>query len=303
MIDVQHSDIHILEAFDGKSLVLPAPAEYAMINYGDFGMPPVNFITRRGFKQTGETFLDYSVGKRTITLEIDRQACDDREAYWRFRAELHDLLRHNRGGLMTYTLIQPGGVERSLRVSPDPGFTFAPSQADNWDIHESLRFTAFDPIWFDPGAVDLTMSGAISDDLVFPITFPIVFGLSGVLFSSGTITYTGTWESFPSFVLTGPYDWVNIQNVETGVFFGLGVPIGAGETRTIVLTPGEQSVTAQDGSSRFSELTPDSDLIHFNIRPDPQVTDGMQEILIQMQGGDAVLSGASLSYTNRYLAI
>ena len=299
----QHGDTHILETFDGKALVIGGVDEYAMISYGDFGAPQVNFITRRGYKQTGETFLDYSIGRRSISLELNREVCSNREEYWRFRAELHNILRQNRGGLMTYTLIQPGDIKRSLRVYPDPGAVFAPSQGDNWEIHESISFVAFDPIWFDPDAIELVMSGAAGTDLVFPITFPIVFGPSGVNFSTGVINYPGTWESFPSFVLTGPYDWVNIQNVQTGVTIGLSVPIGAGETRTIVLTPGEQSVTDQNGDNKFSDLAPNSNLIDFNIRPDPLVPDGQQQISIQMQGGVGGQSAATISYTNRYLAI
>lgn len=300
--NIQHSDIHILEAFDGKGLVVPSE-DYAMISYGDFGAPPVNFITRRGYKQTGDTFLDFTVGRRAITLELNRANCDDRAQYWAFRADLHNLLRQNRGGLMTYTLLQPGDVKRSLRVYPDPGMTFPPSQGDNWEIRESVRFVAFDPIWFDPDAADLTLSGIVGADLVFPITFPIAFGPSGVNFSTGLIAYPGTWVSYPTFVLTGPYDWVNIQNVQTQVSIGLSVPVGAGETRTIVLTPGDQSVTDQGGSNRFSDLAPDSNLIGFNIRPAPLVTNGQQEIAVQMQGGVMGQSGATIMYSNRYLAI
>lgn len=298
---IQSSDIHILEAFDGKDLVLPS-GEYAMISYGDFGAPPVNFITRRGYKQTGDTFLDYTIGRRNITLELNHADCDDRATYWAFRAELHDLLRHNRGGLMTYILIRPGNTKRSLKVLPEPGMSFPPS-GDNWEIRESIRFAAFDPIWFDPDAASLTLSGAVGTDLVFPITFPIVFGPSGVNFTTGTLTYPGTWVSYPTFVLTGPYDWVTIQNVQTAVSIGLSVPIGAGETRTIVLTPGEQSVTDQAGMNKFSDLAPNSNLIDFNIRPDPLVAGGQQEITIQMQGGSVGVSGATISYYDRYVAI
>lgn len=304
MIDVQHSDIHILEAFDGLAQVFPADNQYVLVSYGDFGAPPVNFITRRGYKQDGETFLDYTYGRRTVSLEINFNVTDDtsRTAYWDVRAGLHNLLRHNRGGVMTYTLLRADGTKRALKVLPNPGMTL-PASPDNWELREPVQFVAFNPTWFDPDTTDLTMSGAVGANLVFPIIFPILFGPSGVVFTSGSITYVGTYRSYPTFTLTGPYDWVNIENQATTVSIGLSVPIGANETRVITLEPGSLSIVDGSGANKFAELAPNSDLINFNIRPDPLVADGIQEITVQMQGGSAGVSGAQLSYNTRYLAI
>lgn len=302
-VSVNFGEVHKLETFDGKVLIFPTDEELRFLAYGDYGAPQTDFITRRGYRQDGATEIDYTLGTRPLTVQFWRKHCEPRQAYWDNRAEILNFLRPNRNGPMTLTLRQPDGAERSLIVRADPGLRLPITQNDNsWNIDEGLEFIAFNPIWFDPGTPDINMSSLTAEDLVFPITFPIMFGPSGQAFTTGVINYTGTWKSYPIITVTGPYTFAYFTNQQTGVSIGLVVAISAGQTRIIDLTPGSQSITDGNGVNRFAELAPFSNLIQFNIRPDPEVPNGQQTIIASLFGGTSA-SAVTLSYKTRYFAI
>lgn len=297
-------DIHKLTTADGQELFFPRN-DLRLKSYGDYGAPPIEFITRRGYKQHGSTEIDYLLGERQVEVEIWQAPACNRQAYWDMRLALHEILRPNRGGQLTLTLIMPNGEQRALRVRADSGLQFPPEDNNNWSIEERINFRAFDPIWFDPDLTDTdyAMSEEIGTDLVFPITFPIVFGTSGLVFSTGTIDYQGTWRTYPIFTLTGPYTSVTIMNMATGVLLTMVVPILSTDTRIIDLTPGSQSIVDANGVSRYNELGIQSNLIDFSIRPDPEVADGEQEIQVVMLGATLGQSSARITYYDRYFAI
>lgn len=297
-------DIIRIETTDGLQLEFPDP-EMRLISYGQFGAPPTSWITSQGYKQIGATEIDYSISPRSIEVEFWHAPACNRQAYWDTRLSLHEIFQPNRGGPMTITLIQPGGQQRALIVRADPGFVFPPEPDNNWSIREVIDMIAFDPIWFDPDttSTDYVMTGLTNTDLVFSITFPIVFGTSGLIFSTGLITYPGTWRTYPIFTLTGPYTSATITNVTTGAVLSMVVAIGEGDTRIIDLTPGAQRIVDGNGVSRYNELGANSNLIDLNIRPEPEVPGGIQTIQVVMLGGVMGQSSASIAYYNRYFAI
>jgi len=164
-----------------------------------------------------------------------------------------------------------------------------------------VNFTAFNPIWFDPATQVTLFPVAAQQNLVFPITFPIVFGTNGILMT-GTITYPGSWYGYPIITLTGRYTFCTILNVSTGVYIVMSVPLADGQTRIINTTPGQLSVTDANGNDFFSELGPTSDLVDFNIRGNPEVPNGVNVFNIVMPGFGAN-SSASISYQNQWFAI
>lgn len=303
MTNGQLGDVIKLTTFDGNTVYFN-DGVLTLMDYGQWGAPPTEFITRRGYKQNGVTEVDYTLNVRDIPLEIHKAAACSRQAYWDRRSELLNFMRPNRNGPMTLTIRTPDGSERSIIVRANPGFTFPPvqQQNNNFDIRESIELLAFNPLWFDDAATDLVMTAATQVQLVFPITFPISFGTSDEQFTSGTITYSGTWVEYPIITLTGPYNSATITNQATGVSIFMSVPIILGETRIIDLTPGQQSIVDGSGNNKFSDLGPGSNLVNFNLRPDPEVSGGQQEITVTMPGGTSD-SGASLSYRNRYFGI
>lgn len=297
----QLGDVLKIETFDGQELFFTDP-DVKLTTYGNLGAPPTQFITRTGYKQHGSTEVDYLLQVRTVTAELWHSPACDRQQYWDIRAELHNFLRPNRGGPLTFTIRTPNGDMRSIILRADPGLVLPPSQSNDWNIIEQLDFLAFNPILFDAEATVLTLTGATQVQLVFPITFPISFGTSNEQFTTGPITYTGTWKEYPTITLDGPYDSAIITNQATGVSIFMSTPILVSQQRIIDLTPGAQRIVDQDGVNRFSELGPGSNLVEFNLRPDPEVPGGIQEITIKLIGGTSD-SGASVTYRNRYFAI
>lgn len=300
---MQLGDVYSLETADGLRIEFDAQV-FSLLSFGNWGAPPTNFITKRGYKQDGVTEIDYLLESRDLPLQIYIAPAADRQAYWDNRAELLNFLRPNRNGPLTLTVRTPDDHFRSILVRANPGATFPPTQQqdNSFSIEEGIELIAFSPLWFDSAATVLTMTAAVQQQLIFPITFPISFGTSMVLLSSGLITYTGTWRESPIFILTGPYDSVTIINEQINAAIYMNTPIAAGEQRIIDLTPGEQSVTDADGNNKYSDLGPTSNLVNFNLRPDPEIADGQQEITVSFQGGTAA-SSAQMTYRNRYFGI
>ena len=120
------------------------------------------------------------------------------------------------------------------------------------------------------------------DDLEFPISFTV----EGTPFSTGPFLYGGTWAVYPKVVLTGPYSSAEIRNTATGVAFQLQIPIPPAATRVVEWIRDEGwSVVDEDGFDRQWELSLDSNLPDFDIRP--------QNLLAGQQQIDAYLLGIS----------
>lgn len=299
----QLGDVIHIETADGQELFF-TDAEFKLLAYGNLGAPPTEFITRRGYKQNGATELDYLLQPRTITVTLYRSGECDRQTYWDNRKALHDYLRPNRNGPFIFTIRTPNGNLRSITVRADPGLVLPPQPGNNnWFIQEDLDFIAFDPLFFNAEQAVLALSSAVQTELVFPITFAITFGTSGLLLTTGNIAYAGTWKSYPIITLTGPYTRAVITNQQTGVVIFMSVAILAGEQRIIDLTPGEQSITDANGNNKFSDLGAGTNLIDFALLPDPEVSGGTQEITIQLVDGVNGTSAASLSYYERFFAL
>lgn len=295
--------IHITTA-DGNELFFTGET-VRLLAYGNLGAPPTEFITRKGYKQNGVTEVDYLLQPRTIAVQLYHAAGCDRQDYWDTRLALHEYLRPNRGGQLTFTLRTPNGDLRSIKLRADPGLEFpitSPAEND-WFIDEQFQFIAFDPLFYDDAAIDVTLSAATQLQLIFPIIFPITFGTSDEFLTTGNIVYPGTWRTYPTITLTGPYTRAVIQNVTLGITLYMSVAIAAGEQRIITLTPGQQSIVDQDGNNKFSDLGVGANLVDFAIYPEPEVANGTQEITVQMIDGVSGQSAATISYYNRYFAL
>lgn len=301
-------DVQSFETADGEMLILANQqgSNLFAISWGNYGVPPIEYLTRRGYKQEGSTVVDYTVNDRSILMTLRQVTPATREQYWDYRDALINFFRPDRGGALTLTVRQAGGAKRSLKVYAAPGFVFAPSAPDEsgWVIEEPITFTAYDPIWYDPTTADVVLTGQAASELVFPITFPIVFSPDGTVYST-SINYVGNWHSFPVITLDGPYSSATIRNVTTGVNVVLFIGIGAGEQRIIDFTPGAQRVVDASGVDHFGDLSPspNSNLVDFDIRPHPQVPNGVNVIEITLGGGVIGQSGATIAYADRYLGI
>lgn len=296
-------DIIYLQTFDGNEIFLPDD-DVKIRTWGNAGAPPVNFITRKGYKQHGTTEVDYLLEPRTLSVELWHSPACTRQQYWDNRLALHEFLRHNRGGPFRFVLREPNGNLRALTVRANPGLTFPPPDIadNNWSVDETIDLIAFDPVWYDPDSHTDFISGAVSQNLVFPITFPIIFGSTHIV-SSEQITYAGTWISYPTLTLFGPFASATIRHIEKNVFIQLTAPVGGGDLRRIDLTPGAQSVTDQFGNNKLADLGVTSNFVAFGLYPDPEVAGGIQTITADFTGGSAGGSAMQIEWHDRFFAI
>lgn len=282
-----------------------------ILSQSGWGTPPIDYITQRGPFQDGETVRDFFLRPRTIQFLLRQLFCD-RDAFWAGRAGLLDAIRPNRQTVDTAT--DPGtlrrvasdGSVRDINVFIAQGPRFEPRDTrrwDEWNFQEVLRFTAFDPVIFDPTRIDTVLGLAVAPlSLVFPITFPITFG-SGFVDDTVNVTYIGTWKSFPIIVVTGPLNDFEIVNNTTGEKIEVTFDIPLGDTLIIDLTYGVKTIVNGGGTNRIGTLTTDSDLATWHLAPAPEAPGGVNSLTVTGTGALPGTTQVEVRAFTRYFGI
>ena len=118
-----------------------------------------------------------------------------------------------------------------------------------------------------------------------------------------SITYSGTWYSYPVIVITGPATDPEILHVEDNIKIAFDTQLAdATETLTITLDPFNFSIIDQDGTNSAGLVTTDSDPTLFVLNPSPQVSGGVNTLRCIAASGDAN-TDFDITYKNRYLGI
>lgn len=294
---------------DGAVYPLSDGINRFVMSFTGWGMPPVDYITQKGPFQHGETVLDYRLRPRVLQIVHRENSCS-REAYWTNRNDLLDAIKPNRhsvGDVQPGQLrkILPSGAKRDLDVFISRGPSFEarnPGRWDEWAFTETLRFIAHNPLAYNPDLASYEFALAALTELEFAIEFPIEFGTS-TLDESETITYNGTWQSFPTITIVGPIDNPVITNTSTSEKIELDYSISAGTTITITLDYGNKTVEDGSGSNLIATVSADSDLDTFHVAPDPEVVDGENTITVEGGGADADSTSVTISYYERFIGI
>lgn len=284
-----------------------------LLSFTGFGMPGIDYITQRGPFQHGHSIYDYRLEPRVVQLQLRENGCS-RADYWDNRANILNLLRPNRQvsltefGLGTLRIHQANGDDRALDVFIEEGPKFAARQLGRWDefaMTETLRFIAPDPTFYDPTQESESWAPEAADHLVLPFTFDdedMAFSWEDAE-SSFTVTYPGTWLTYPRIVITGPLDDFVVDNLTTDEKLDLtGYNIADGETVTIDLTFGYKTITSSVGGNIIGELTSDSDLATFHISPAPMAPGGVNNISFSGDN-DGVNTSVTMTYYTRYIGI
>lgn len=298
-------EIWEITTFDG--LVYQSSDYYSravLTTPGDLGLPPIDFITRKPYKQPGEVELTYRLNPRDFSISLATRGCS-RAAYWQARQDLLQVCRPNRGGVVTVTLTQEDGTKRSILarcLSP----VFPEQSVDvwnEWGFTEQVILKALDPIWFNPSVNSSAVASAAFTELAFPITFDadnIWFGNAG-FFGSRTFAYTGTWYSRPKITITGPFTTAYVYHQQLGNFIEFLQAISAGSTLVIDLQPDVPSVTI-NGVDYFGFLAPQSDISQFRIEVDPLVSGGNNTLGFNLPGYTGATT-VNVEYKTRYIGI
>lgn len=315
---------------EGIQFLLDAPPHRSVLDDTGLGMPPIEYVTSRGPFQHGETMKDFWLRPRIVQMTIRHNFCN-RKTYWDGRADLLNVLRPNRSTItsMLYGSAYYGSYTYGGSVACQPGFAFGTlrkyyadrrireiavmilegpkfeprqrGQWDEWSFQEVLRFIAFDPIIYDP-LLHITnlATPLVPGQLVFPITFPIVF--SGSTPQVTALQYSGTWMEFPVIELVGPMTNPMITNDSTGETLQLLTSIPAGTVVTICTQPGNKTILGDNGVNYIGFLSADSDLTTFHLAPDPEAPGGLNQITAIASAG-AVGSAINLKWYNRYIGM
>lgn len=192
----------------------------------------------------------------------------------------------------------PGQSDR--RVLCRPLEAHAPLGAAEWAgtpyVVVPFRLSASDPVIYDADEQTLqispfTAASGFSWDAVWPISWGT--GGSG---GGETLTLGGDWETWPTFVISGPSSGTLtnpiVENVTSGSRLALnangGVQITAGQSLTIETHPARRSIKFATGASRYGRLSTDSEW--------SPLSPGANEIRFRASGDT---TGASLSVAAR----
>lgn len=287
-----------------------ATDQFVIAGVSGTGMPPITYRTQRGPFQHGVTPLGFILEPRLIQL-LHRRNATSRENYWTARQDILNLLRPNRqsGSDLELGVLrkihEPDRVTRDISVFIQSGPEFVGTIQGRWDefgFTEAIQFIAHDPTFFDPikVQVDLTLDSN-AEDIEFAFDFPFTF-LSSALGETDTITYVGTWDTFPTILLIGPMRNPIVRNLTTGEKIELNTTIAIGRTVTVSLQYGNKTVIDDLGTNLIGTLTPDSDLATFHLAPAPEAPLGVNSIGVAAFEL-AATSRIVLEYFTRYIGI
>lgn len=298
-------ELYKVTAFDGLEFTLnDAFGRFVVSTPGEMGMPPISFLTRRSYKQDGESVTGYRLDPRPFALSIRLVNSCSREEYWRLRSAFLNAVRPNRGGLFTLTLALNDGTLRAIKAfAISPTFPEIPSEEwDEWGLSEILQLQCFDPAWFNPTEAEQTLVVGSGTELTFPITFDdnnIYFDSEGLL-GTLAISYTGTWYSYPIIEIDAPLSGFEIHHAEIDKTIQW---IGQLLTGTLTIDLVNRTITDSSGNDLWGYLTAVSDIQAFRIEPDPIAGGGVNTLQFNVPDFDPNTGSVRVRYNTRYIGI
>lgn len=288
-----------------QGVSLPFTGEVYLLSSTGYGMPRVSYQTRKGYKQMGETIVDFQLGRRILNVTLKTLPNTDRDSYWADRAKLLETFNPSTGmsttvigNELTLTVSRKDASKRAIKCWYQSGLEFEDDidiSDNSFSIDPTITLIAPNPIWYNPSLISQSVAGGVSENLIFPITFPILFGETGANFTY-SYTYGGTWRSYPKITITGPYTTARIDI--NGIFIKLGVAISSSQQRIIDLNEEGFSITDGNGNSKFSELVSGSNLVDAYI---PPLDSG--NVIISLLNGIPGTSIVTIEYYERYIGI
>lgn len=256
-----------------------------VVGLGDI---PAQYIADQGYKQHGLTMRDYRMAQRSLTFTFGLYARTPMQL-WQARQSLFAALSPQ-VGVVTYRKVLPSGARRDIQGWIQAGMTVETVDGRSADVAFSLE--CFDPAFYDPAPRALTLQVVEIPGFTLPFTVPFYFWGDTEL--TAALVNPGTWRSYPTMTITGPYSRLILTNATTGASFTLGVALNSEDSIEIDLTPGAQSVT-RSGSSALHEIE-SGNLLDWYIAP------GANQVIAS---GSGLSSDTQIvvSYRPRYIAI
>lgn len=273
------------------------------IHFGNdgFGLPPVTNYMQSGPLQNGATFTDFRLDNRIVTLLLGLSAGDS-TTYLAQRRKLWNIFKPKAQPIKLRLTDSDTGDVRQLDTFYKDGGSANSQDKDGYFHRFAIQLDAPDPTWYDPNGISVQFGTVSASGFSIPMSIPLSVGRSTIN-QTVSISYTGTWDSYPIITIVGPVTDCVITNETTGdVLDFTGTTINSGTTYTIDTRYGYKTVVDQTGANKIAQLI-DSDLSTFRlVAADDDSGVQVNDISVTGTGATSV-SRIFVAYFNRYIGV
>lgn len=265
-----------------------------------FGLAPMHRITQRGPLQHGDTDVDFRLDPRILQIPLFIDALDI-DTHYAIRGKLLQIFApSNVLGTLTVTTT---AFSRSIDCYVLGGLSMDIDPKSGYGVRAVVQLRAPDPTWYDTTPLVLTLTPSVAGTaFAIPMAIPLTLGTSSIN-STTTVTYAGTWLSYPIITAVGPITGLSITNNSTGQVISLGLlSIAAGTTYTFDLRYGYKTVKTDTGVNKIADVTAASNLATWAIVPSPVASAGVNTITVTSSSSSSPAS-VSIIYYTRYVGI
>lgn len=268
------------------------------------GMPDVKHDSGPIFDEAGEWWRSTRYQARDVSIGMALHASDGGGQAIRARLRTLARLMSPVRGLGTLRFID-GYVARDLRCRYSGGLS-PDVMSEDWSDEDwfevGVGWTAFDPWFYDTADSVAVFAVAGIGTPFFPMfTGPTDMGPhlnASSVYQSLEISNVGDGNIWPVWTIVGPGSNPILLNETTGLKLDLsnngGLTLGAGDTLTLDTRPGARTLTLQEGTNVFPQMTDDSSIWPLGV--------GTSRLTVTM-GGAVPQSNVTLTYRNRYLTL
>ncbi len=275
--------------------------------YDGVGLPPQHLITDRGPYQHGENYLDFRLDPRELTLLFNiTSSSTDYNLEGKMR-NLTSLFSPRSSGNLWMKFTTDYNDTRYAQVSYVDGLQLVHKMGDGRVYRVPVVVRMHEPVFraasTTSGCSEYLIGYIVSGcGFTVPTYVPTSIGPDSFM-SSCSLTYGGTWRTYPVVTITGPATDCVITNTTTDEKLDFtGYTIDQGDTCEIDCRYGYKTVKDAGGTNKIGELGDDSDLGTFHFEADPDAASGINTVSIQVAGIND-LSKVVFEYDVMYVAL
>lgn len=273
--------IQLIDVEDNR-LVLDFP--FLITEIQNLALPPVEHQTVRTLSQHGVTHIQTLAQQRPVNLVLHLVGDTPEMLYYR-RRQMEFIVNPFLGAMKLRLLWGPGDYVELRNVYYDSGFDMGTNDLRGPRRQSAaLKLVAYDPIWWG-STLHSTTKTATS-------------GTYSTLFSC---TNEGTFFSYPSITLTGPFSTFTLDFYDTAGRVKIEEPLLAAAHYYITLTPGSRTIV--DDAGEFVPVSDDTTLALSYLTFHPAVTGGVNDLGLAFTGAAAGVTSMALAYYDRWLGI
>jgi len=271
-------------------------------SHDGLGPAPLHRLEERGPGQHGVTDLGVQLDPRIFSLVFVVREPNLSDLY-DTRYTLVNLFRPN-ATPVTWRFTLNNGDVRLIDA-------FMVSNSMNWDAGQlpllsrfGFQFKASDPTLYALSEDSVVFAlGASSDEMEIPLAIPWKIGQSTIN-QTRTVTYAGTWLTYPIITIVGPITNAVLTNTTTSeVLDFTGTTIAQGDQYVIDCRYGYKTVTDGSGTNQIAKLSADSDLGTFHLEPpDPGITSKANDFTVTGASANT-LTEVYVRYYKRYIGL